>query len=104
MKKRVLSMLMALIMVFSLMPTAVFAADTYAIGDYVIGEKAPEGVIPENSEWIGAPITMTDVLVCENGEEAPEHFPKPDLQQQQQQQQQKQRGWGHDLFGNLLPV
>lgn len=75
MKKRVLSMLMALLMVFSLMPTSVFAAgtaeDPFDIGDIFIGENAPQGTIPEHTKWVATqvPAVYSDTTECETEHE-----------------------------------
>ncbi|MBR2880463.1 MAG: hypothetical protein IKC02_07315, partial [Oscillospiraceae bacterium] len=78
MKKRLLSLLMAFVLVFSLFSGFTFADNSgagteenpYAIGDVVAndGSAQPEGYIAENSYWARTDVPASEELVCEEEE------------------------------------
>ncbi len=78
MKKRLLSLLMAFVLVFSLFSGFTFADNSgagteenpYAIGDVVAndGSAQPEGYMAENSYWARTDVPASNVLVCEEEE------------------------------------
>lgn len=81
MKKRVLSLLLVLVMMFSILPTAVFAApravgdgtaqNPYQIGDVVSndGSAQPQGATVANSYWVRtSDVPAQEILSCKQNE------------------------------------
>lgn len=76
MKKRIFSMLLALVMVFSMIPTSAFAVGTgteqapYQVGDTVTndGSAEPEGAKAENTHWERSDVAAVQTTICQTAE------------------------------------